>query len=281
MTGSTGDNIWDLNDGVELYKSADLKTWSYLGLVWSVDRDGTWEKQFRYVWAPEIHFVHHNFVIAYCMNGGAGGKGGGTGLLVSKTGKPQGPYVNPIVTGKPLTGGIDATVFEDDDGTIYFTNGAGGALHRMKPDLSAFDGEPIRPQIVADPGGPTRIGHEGVALFKANGKYYLTAADTYQGRYSSIAAIADNIGGPYIHVHEAVPCGAGGGYFKDKEGNWWCTYFGNDDQSPWREKPGIVRIDFDKEGKIVIAADQPAFVLQDGANPHWRKSPRDSATTQP
>ncbi|MGA2232558.1 MAG: family 43 glycosylhydrolase [Tepidisphaeraceae bacterium] len=282
MTGSTGDNIWDLNDGVELYRSADLKTWDYLGLVWSVDRDGTWEKQFRYVWAPEIHYVGHNFVIAYCLNGGANGQGGGTGLLVSKTGKPEGPYINPVASDRPLTGGIDATVFEDDDGKIYFTNGAGGTLHLMKSDLSAFDGPPIRAQIVADPksSGPTRIGHEGAAMFKANGRYYLTAADTYQGRYSSIAGIADNIAGPYTKIHEAVPCGAGGGYFKDKAGNWWCTYFGNDDQSPWREKPGIVRIDFDAGGKIFIADDQPAFVLQAGANTHWRKTPR-AASTQP
>jgi beta-xylosidase len=269
MTGSTGDNIWDLNEGVELYRSADLQTWDYLGLVWSVDRDGTWEKKFRYVWAPEIHVVEHKFVIAYCM----GGAGGGTGLLVSSTGKPEGPYVDPVASGRPLTGGIDATVFEDDDGKVYFTNGAGGTLHLMKADLSGFDGPAIRTQVVATPGsGPTRVGHEGVAMFKANGKYYLTAADTYQGRYSSIAAMSDKIAGPYTSLQEAVPCGAGGGYFKDKQGNWWCTYFGNDEQSPWREKPGIVRIDFDSQGKIIVADEQPAFVLQAGAATHWRKT---------
>lgn len=33
MTGSSGDNIWDRNDGVELWKSADMKKWDYVGLV--------------------------------------------------------------------------------------------------------------------------------------------------------------------------------------------------------------------------------------------------------
>jgi xylan 1,4-beta-xylosidase len=33
MTGSTGDNIWAFNDGVELWRSPDLKKWEYLGLV--------------------------------------------------------------------------------------------------------------------------------------------------------------------------------------------------------------------------------------------------------
>jgi beta-xylosidase len=279
MTGSTGDNIWDLNDGVELYKSKDLKTWDYLGLVWSVDKDGTWEKQLRYVWAPEIHFVNHTFVIAYCMNGG---DGGGTGLLVSKSGKPQGPYTNPVASNKPLTGGIDATVFQDGDGKVYFTNGAGGTLHLMKSDLSAFDGPAINVKFVAtgNSGGPTRIGHEGASLFKANGRYYLGAADTYQGRYSSMCSIADHIEGPYTNIHEAVPCGAGGNYFHDKDGNWWCTYFGNDDQSPWREKPGIVKIDFRKDGTIFVADEQPAFVLQAGARALWRKNAATAASTR-
>jgi hypothetical protein len=47
MTGSTGDNIWAFNDGVELWKSPDLKQWEYVGVVWSIERDGGWEKQWR------------------------------------------------------------------------------------------------------------------------------------------------------------------------------------------------------------------------------------------
>ncbi len=262
-----------------MWRSKDLKTWDYLGLVWSVDRDGTWEKQYREVWAPEVHLVNHKLVFAYCMTGPNGG--GGTGLLVSKTGKPEGPYINPVTADKPLTGGIDGTIFQDDDGKIYFTNGAGGTLHLMKPDLSAFDGPPIDVKTVPLPGGPTRLGHEGASFFKANGKYYLGAADTYQGRYSSICGVADKVDGPYTMIHEAVPCGAGGNYFMDKEGNWWCTYFGNDDQSPWREKPGIVKIDFDSKGKIFVADEQPAFVLQPGAATRWRKVPHAAPSSKP
>ena len=62
MTGSTGENIWAFNDGVELWRSPDLKRWTYLGLVWSLDNDATWEKRTRLlhekpvrtIWAPEI-----------------------------------------------------------------------------------------------------------------------------------------------------------------------------------------------------------------------------------
>jgi hypothetical protein len=264
MTGSSGDNIWDINDGVELWKSPDLKSWSYFGLVWSVDRDGTWEKQYRRVWAPEIHFIKHNFFIVYCLQG----QGGGTGILMSKTGKAEGPYVNPIAADKPLTGGIDATLFEDDDGKVYFTSGSGGTIYLMKDDMSGFDGPGHRVLVNADANylaGRTKLGHEGASLFKANGKYYLGGADTYEGRYSSICAIADNVFGPYSKVHEAVPTGGGTNYFRDKDGIWWDCLFGNDDQLTWREKPGIVRIEFAADGTIKVARDQPDFVLVESA----------------
>ena len=38
------------------------------------------------------------------------------------------------------------------------------------------------------------------------------------------------------------------------------TCFGNDSQSPFREKPGLVRIDFAADGKVVFARDQPFAV---------------------
>jgi hypothetical protein len=106
------------------------------------------------------------------------------------------------------------------------------------------------------------VGLEGVSIFKRNDKYYLTAAAFYHGRYSSVAVIADNLFGPYKKWHEAVPCGGGGNYFRDSQGRWCCSYFGNDDQSPWREKPGAVRIDFEPDGRIKIAARQPEWAIQ-------------------
>ena len=95
----------------------------------------------------------------------------------------------------------------------------------------------------------------------ANGKYYLGSADDYEGRYSSVVAIADNIYGPYRMRHEAVPSGGGTNYFKDKQGNWWCAFFGNDEQVAWREKPGIVRVEFGKGGRISVMKNQPKWIL--------------------
>ena len=84
--------------------------------------------------------------------------------------------------------------------------------------------------------------------------------------------IADQIYSPYRQWHEAVACG-GGGYFQDDAGHWYCTYFGNDEASPFREKPALVRIDIAPDDSIVIADEQPAFLLRDGAPAHWRQTP--------
>lgn len=271
MTGSSGDNIWDTNDGVELWRSQDLTSWQYLGLVWDLHTDATWAKPSRYVWAPEIHFIKGNFYIVYSSGGGPGGAGSGSGILISVTGKPTGPYRNTVPADTRLAPGIDPTLFVDDDGKVYFTNRGGGIIWQMKDDLSGFVDQGRVIQFDPPPDGSynrATIAQEGATIFKANGKYYLSGAAFYHGRYSSVCGIADSIYGPYHDWHEAVPCGGGGGYFQDKAGNWWCSLFGNDDESPWREKPGLVRIEFSPDLRIHIAPIQPDFVLVESARRH-------------
>ncbi|MBC7827997.1 MAG: family 43 glycosylhydrolase [Chitinophagaceae bacterium] len=275
MTGSTGDNIWAFNDGVELWRSKNLKDWTYMGLVWNIEKEGTWERKWRNlhgkparaVWAPELHYLKENYYICLSM------APGGIAILKSTTGKPQGPYVHTTSPEKPFVNGIDATLFEDDDGKIYFTYSGASKIGLMKDDMSDF-AVPMKQILLQDPDhdsthhaakcirrGSNDLGHEGAVLFKANGKYYLGAADNYEDRYSTCIAIADNIWGPYKMRHESVPCAGGTNFFKAKNGSWYTTYFGNDNQSPWREKPGLVKIVFDINGKILVAPKQPDFLL--------------------
>jgi beta-xylosidase len=215
--------------------------------------------------------------------------GGGCGIAVSTSGRPEGPYVNPLKTDTRLLGGIDPTIFEDDDGKVYVTAGRGGSIGQLKDDLSdwaipmktvkidktdarAADGLTVPPDLLAK----SETGMEGASLFKRNGKYYLGAAvfwgGTAKGRYDSVVAVSDNIWGPYTHWHEAVPCGGGTNYFQDNDGRWFCCFFGNDEQAPFREKPGLVQVDFDPDGRMHIADEQPAFVLQAGAPARWRNA---------
>jgi hypothetical protein len=285
MTGSTGNNIWNYNDGIEIYRSKDLRTWSYLGLVWSIEKDGGWEKTWRNhhdhptraIWAPELHYLKGNYYICLSM------PPGGISILKSATGRPEGPYIHATDPNKPLLGGIgpipdsfliDPTLFEDDDGKVYFTQGPAREIARMKDDMSGF-AEPLKKVVLLDPDHnpelhdkscPGRyelndLGFEGATIFKRNGRYYLGSTDKYQGRYSMMLAVSNNIYGPYKMRHESVPSNGGTGFFKAKDGFWYTTYFGDDGQAPWRSKPGIIRIDFDKDGKVIVAKKQPKFIL--------------------
>ena len=281
LTGSTGDNIWNYNDGVELYRSKDLQKWDYLGLVWSIEKDGGWEKNWRQrkkpvraVWAPELHYIHHNYYICLSM------PPGGISILKSTTGKPTGPYVHATDPNVPLMGGvgpieksflIDPSLFEDTDGKVYFVQGPADKIYKMKDDLSGFDGDPIQVELINPTKDPTlrrdtgnkkdQLGFEGATLFKRNGIYYLGSTDKYKGRYSMCLAMSTNIKGPYSNRHESVPCNGGTKFFKAKNGDWFTCFFGDDNNAPWREKPGIIKIDFDKDGRVKVADKQPDFIL--------------------
>lgn len=285
LTGSTGDNIWKFNDGIEIYRSKNLKTWDYLGLVWSIEKDGGWEKQWRNhhnrptraIWAPELHYIHKNYYIVLSM------PPGGISILKSTTGKPEGPYVHATNPDKPLLGGIgpipesfliDPTLFEDEDGKVYFTQGPANFIVRMKDDLSDFAEAPHTIQIVQPDTAKNHhikscaanyqckdLGFEGATLFKRNGTYYLGSTDKYEDRYSMMIATSKNIYGPYTGRYEAAPCNGGTNFFKAKNGDWYTCFFGDDAQAPWREKPGIIKVDFDKTGNIQIAKKQPDFIL--------------------
>lgn len=275
MTGTTADpnrtfdgqtHCWDWNDGLYLFRSKDLKVWEDMGLIWSMEKDGTWQKEpkiytegekyprkslngdsmdnrFLAVWAPELHYIksQKNWFIVACMNNSASGKG--SFILRSTTGKPEGPYVN--IAGNeegPLFNNIDGSLFEDEDGSVYFV-GHNHFIARMKGDMSALAEPVVRLQESCYNPEPYI---EGAFIFKHNGKYHLVQAiwshrltdgtETYcpvkddnKTRYSydCIIATADNIYGPYSKRYNAITGGGHNNLFQDKNGQWWATIFFN------------------------------------------------------
>jgi beta-xylosidase len=263
LTGTTAapgkEHCWDWNDGLHLWRSRDLKQWDHLGLIWSLDRDATWQgkpvlvepgqispsrdvmdEKRRAVWAPEIHYIKSKraWLIVACMNGGRG-----SFILRSTSGKPEGPYDNIAgnATG-PIFKNIDGSLFEDDDGTVYFV-GHNHFIARMKDDLSGL-AEPVR-QLQETPYEPEPYA-EGVCIVKHDRKYHLV--QTYwsfkkpDGKYSYlgpqynhpsrhsydvIVATADNVDGPYGPRYTAIVEGGHNNFFQDRDGRWWATMFGN------------------------------------------------------
>lgn len=250
LTGTTGHPTWwRVNDGIRIWKSPDMKEWRPLGMVWGIDRDGTWQKSakdgFRAVWAPEIHFLKGTFWLTYCMNW----PGGGTGLLRSATGRAEGPYVDVKPDG-PITGEIDAQLFEDDDGKVYWLY-QNGKIARMKDDLSGL----AEPPRLLKPSNAKEVGFEGAMIAKIGGRYHLVCAEFNPGpgadTYDCMVASSDGIYGPYGERYLALPHAGHNSLFKDKAGKWWATFFGNDDEAPWKERAGLIPIKLDASGRVV------------------------------
>ncbi|MDR1810711.1 MAG: family 43 glycosylhydrolase [Prevotella sp.] len=274
MTGTTADpqrkfegqpHCWDWNDGLYLFRSKDLKTWESMGLIWSLEKDGTWQKEpkiygenekhprksvngdlldnrFRAVWAPELHYIKslQNWFIVACLNNS--GKGCGSFILKSTSGNPEGPYVN--IEGnkdEPLFGNIDGSLLEDN-GTVYFV-GHNHFIAKMKADMSGLDEPVVRLKETSYTPEPYI---EGAFIFKHDGKYHLVQAiwshklpdgtETYcpsnddnKTRYSydCIISTADNVYGPYSQRYNAITGGGHNNFFKDREGEWWATVFFN------------------------------------------------------
>ena len=163
-------------------------------MVWSFDKDATWQKpvkeERRVIWAPELHYFKNTIWIAYCVNW----PGVGTGILKSVSGKAEGPYKDICEQG-PLTQDIDASLFVDDGGVVYFVF-QNGKLARMKDDMSGLAEAPrqIRPDKAK------QVGFEGAFVFKANGRYYLSCADfvgpKVDRHYHCFVAQAEHLEGP-------------------------------------------------------------------------------------
>lgn len=246
LNGTTGHPTWwDTNEGMRVWKSKDLKTWEAIGLVWSFEKDATWQKikdGKRAIWAPELHYFKGTFWIAYCVNYG------GTGILRSTSGKVDGPYTDVKADG-PLTSEIDASLFADDDGQVYFV-WQNGKIARMKDDMSGFAEEPR----LLRPANAPQVGFEGAFLEKISGRYYLLCAEFNKhendSTYDCMAASASSIYGPYGDRYLAIPSGGHNMVFKDIKGNWWSTFFGNEPRALFREKPGILPIRLDEAGRI-------------------------------
>jgi hypothetical protein len=268
LTG-TVEPFWGYNEGISLWKSRDLRRWESLGMVWRYGGSPWHEKYFNIkkpLWAPEVHYLKNTYWLTYSLPGWDGtGKTSGCGLLRSTTGKPEGPYED-VQSAERMGDEIDASLFQDDDGQVYFLWHS-GKIARMKPDMSGL-AEPYRwlktTHSDADPKhhsslcagifGPAsfdHVGYEGMSLFKHNDRYYLVCAEQFDGRYSCAVATAAGLYGPYGERYEAIPHAGHNTFFKDDRGQWWSTYFGSDSEAPWRERPGILPVSFDAQGRVM------------------------------
>jgi beta-xylosidase len=266
-----GDGDFQNNTAIHVWRSDNFQHWQPMGAVWDIDRDAiesasAWQKELRVnldapegplvrgITSPKIHSLKDTYWITYSMNGQ------GTGLLQSTSGKAEGPYTD---LGRITEDGADASIFQDDDGAVYWVFGQ-GFIARMKPDLSGLAEAPrlIRPGFfpvgsgpynddIRDAGtqSPRTIGLAGAHLFKVEGRYWLTGALIRDrlgvNAYDTYVTGAERLDGPW--TEPLLFCNHGGQttVFEGPGGQLHATFSGRDSRAVFRDKPAAFPLIFD------------------------------------
>ena len=164
----------DMMHGIRLHVSKDLVHWEDKGYV--LKRQDSWgESRF---WAPDIIEKDGKFFLYYAAD---------TRLCVATADRPTGPFrqVQPHPM-EPDTLRIDAHVFRDTDGMLYFYyvdfdrgNEIWGG--RLNEDMVSVDEDSLQRMIVPDQAWEKHRGNivEGPEMLKHNGHYYLTYSGSH------------------------------------------------------------------------------------------------------
>lgn len=280
----------NLNPGVPLYKSSNLKDWTFIKYI--IERPDSTKWYYRRFWAPEIHKINDKYYATFnCSNPSAGYKGQHIGYAVADN--IEGPY-KVVTEDSPLTNGNDLTLFKDDDGIVwaFWNRGQEFGIGYAQIDLNR--GELITEPVSAIKPGKVKkdrlcqwdsIGIEGAYVMKENGRYYLFYSSWSRG-YEIGYATSDRITGPWKKhknnpFYGAMSKGAcrkngfkwnddnGSPYnqvghneiFTGPDGRYWISCHGITSDAPERPSLVIDPIVFDEDGNI--QCDGPTFTDQE------------------
>ncbi|WOO39777.1 glycoside hydrolase family 43 protein [Rubellicoccus peritrichatus] len=219
---------------VPVFHSKDLVNWTQLGHCLTrksqLNLDGA--KSSGGIYAPTIR--HHNGRFYMVTTDTTGIRN-----FIVHTDDPAGPWSEPI---KVAQGGIDPSLFFDDDGKVYFTanalwcEGLERGLHLW--EINVDTGEVVDDEPVFLWSGTGGKYPEAPHIYKRSGWYYLIIAEggTEFGHMISVAR-SRSPKGPYescpnnpilSHRCSANPIQSTGhgDLFEDSQGNWWVVFLG-------------------------------------------------------
>ncbi len=190
--------------GIPVFESTDLVHWKQIGNVidrpTQLDFDGLGVSSG--IFAPTIEYHDGMFYVVTTATDSGGN-------FIATARDPAGPWSDPHWL--PTIGGIDPSLFFDDDGKVYLVNNdepAGPARyegHRaiwmQQIDLAGFT--PVGQRKVLIDGGvePAKnpIWIEGPHVYKRDGWYYLSDAEGGTGpQHSQVVLRSRDVWGPYI-----------------------------------------------------------------------------------
>lgn len=129
------------------------------------------------LYAPDCLEKDGRYYLYFCTSDGGEG--------VAESEHPMGPFENPRLIEGVHPAEIDPTVFEDEDGSVYYYWGQfklkGAKLH---PSLHKLDPDTYQPEILTE---QEHGFHEGASICKRNGIYYLVYTDISRGRATCLA----------------------------------------------------------------------------------------------
>ena len=150
---------------------------------------------------------------------------------------------------------IDASRFQDDDGTPYFVR-QGRYIRQLNKEMSGFVGETAEMLTIDG----EQVGYEGIFMRKI-GKWYVVLAAEWNGggkredgTYDMMYSVSKNLKGPYTRRRTGVPHGGHSTLFQDQRGVWHLAFFGNDRTAPFRVMPGVVALDVQDTGDDLIVS---------------------------
>lgn len=232
-----------VGDTVRLWKSRDLASWEYLGVIYDLKNDCPYTPPGDRLWAPEVHWVPQmkRWALVHCPREISS-------LALSAGPELKGPWTHPM--GTALKTRHDPSIIKDGD-TWWMLSG-NTVVEPLTADFSHFTAAATR----IDPSGSRTnsqgqvksiIGHEGATMIKVGGKYvhFGTAWSTDLGRkgsYNLYYCISDTITGPYGPRRFAGRFLGHGTPFQTRDGQWWCTAFCNANVPPL-PREGIERRD--------------------------------------
>ncbi|MFV0465444.1 MAG: glycoside hydrolase family 43 protein [Lachnospiraceae bacterium] len=231
--------------GVPLFKSNNLKDWKKIGHC--IDRAEQMEftdcQHNAGIFAPTLRYHNSRFYMIttnVCHEGAFAP--GGSGNFIMTADSIEGPWSLPMWVSQ---GGIDPSLFWDDDGTCYLqsTMMAPDSIGSLKNAIFQAIIDPDTGVLLSESkiisfGGGGRF-PEGPHIYKKDGFYYLLLAEggTEFGHMVTIFRSKD-IWGPYeacpknpilTASQENDPYIAGIGHadlIEDGKGNWWMVFLG-------------------------------------------------------
>ena len=237
--------------GIPVFHSRDLVNWTQIGNA--IDRadqlDFGRHDLVNGVFAPAIEYHDGLFYITNTCFPACGGN------FVLTARDPAGPWSDPAWL-PDLAGGIDPSLFFDDDGRAWIVNNdlPEGGKERYPGHraiwLQEFDAKALRtigPRRVLLDGGvvpaqkPEYV--EGPHLFKKDGWYYLTAAEGGTGEmHQQVVLRSREVTGPYeawsdnpvltqrdLPRDRPLPVTSAGhaDFVQTQDGDWWAVFLGN------------------------------------------------------